>query len=168
MLSSSSDEDFGGSELECSSLSVFVEDELSPSFLLSLNFWKESCPLVSFLLKQLWEHLLKSVDRFLLSLNHIKLFPLNSVLLLKLIGYFFESAHHISKGYCLWIKIWEMRFDDGGVLIIHLFFSKQQTIVNWGNRSHRGPSVSVDPFRFYKNILQIWRSVDIRLLWTDS
>ena len=59
-LSSSSDEDLGGSELECSSLSVLAEDELSPYFC-PWTSWKEFCPSVSFLLKQLRMHLLKGM-----------------------------------------------------------------------------------------------------------
>jgi len=39
-LSSSSDEDLGGSESECSSFSAFAKDELSPPFCLPLDFLK--------------------------------------------------------------------------------------------------------------------------------
>ena len=47
-LSTFSDEDLGGSELEYFSLSVFAKDELFPSFFFPWIFWKESRPLVSF------------------------------------------------------------------------------------------------------------------------
>ena len=78
------------------------------------------------------------------------------------------SSLHVSKGGCLRIRIQKLRFNDGGVLIIHLNYPSQQTIVDWGNCSRMGSSVSVDPFRFNKNILQTWRSVIIRLFWTNS
>ena len=76
-LSSSSDEDLGGLELEYSSLSVFEVDKNSFSFCLPLDFLEGLLSFSFFVLKKLWKHLLKGVDRLLLSSNHIELFPLD-------------------------------------------------------------------------------------------
>jgi len=113
-------------------------------------------------------HLLKGIDRFLLSSNHIELFPLDPGLLFELPSRFLGSSRHVSKGGCLWTRIWRLGFNDGRVLIIHLNSPGQQTIVDWGNCSRAGLSVLVNPFRFDKNVIQTWRSVNVRLLWTDS
>ena len=58
----------------------------------SLGLW-----LLLFVLNQLWKHLLEGVDRFLLSMNHIKLLPLDLGLLFKVLGHFFSSSCHIAK-----------------------------------------------------------------------
>jgi len=96
-----------------------------------------------FLFKQLWQHLLKGIDRFLLSSNHIKLFPLDSGLLFELPGHFIKSSRHVSKGGYLRTRIWRLGFNDGGVLIIHLNSPSQQTTVDWGNCSRAGGSKCV-------------------------
>ena len=95
------------SELECSSSSVCVEDELFPSFCLPLDFLEGVLALgfFFFVLKQLRKHLLEAVDRFLLSTNHIELLPLGLGLLFKALGHFFRSACHICEGFFLYGRV---------------------------------------------------------------
>ena len=73
-----------------------------------------------FHLKQLWQHLLKGIDRFLLCSNHIELFSLDSGLLFELPGHTLGSSCHVSKSCYLRSRIQRLIFSDGRVLIIHL------------------------------------------------
>jgi len=59
------------------------------------------------------------------------LFPLDSGLLFKFPGHFLGSSHHVSKGSCLRTRIGRLGFNDDGVLIIHLNFPSQQTVIDW-------------------------------------
>jgi len=89
-------------------------------------------------------------------------------MLFESLGHLLGCSRHISKRRLSSNWNSKIEFDDGGVLVIQLNPPSQQTVVDWGDCSRAGPSVIVNPFRFYKNILQIWRPISIRLLWTNS
>ena len=79
----------------------YVQKMSSPFLLFALGLLRRSLDLqlLLFVLKKLQKHLLKGVDRFLLSMNHIELLPLDLGLLFKVPGHFFKSPYHIREGF---------------------------------------------------------------------
>jgi len=89
--------------------------------------------LLPLVFKQLCQHLLEGIDRFLLSMNHLKLFPLDLGLLLKAPGRLLRNICHIYKGFFLYGRVQSLRLQRRNVS--NLLQCPESGYCNWSGQS---------------------------------